>query len=70
MGKQANSRTEEWENLNAKRDQEKDLASELRGQKKKNIILREGSDWPLDRLTPNREISNDPCSPQIQKSKP
>jgi hypothetical protein len=34
MGKQANSRTEEWENLNAKRDQEKDLASELRGPKK------------------------------------
>jgi hypothetical protein len=51
MGKQANSRTEEWENLNAKRDQEKDLASELRGPKK---ILREGSDWPLDRQSPNQ----------------
>jgi hypothetical protein len=42
MGKQANSRTEEWENLNAKRDQEKDLASELRGQKKKKYYLERG----------------------------
>jgi hypothetical protein len=34
MRKQANNRTEEWENLNAKRDQEKDIAGELRGQNK------------------------------------
>jgi hypothetical protein len=34
MRKQANNRTEEWENLNAKGDQENDLAGELRGQNK------------------------------------